>query len=855
MLQFSFRLQQSKTMGTSENSFYVTGGTLRPDAPCYVERQADKDLYDGLLKSEFCYVLTSRQMGKSSLMARTARKLREQKVRIALLDLTAIGQNLTPEQWYGGLTANLGRQLGLEDELDTYWLNEVRLSPVQRFFSAIREVGMRQHPGRMVIFVDEIDTVRSLPFSTDEFFAAIRECYNRRTEDPNLNQLAFCLLGVATPSDLVRDSRATPLNIARRIELNDFTGEEAAPLAKGFGLGEERAQELLDRILHWTNGHPYLTQRLCRATAEANTSEHPPKPRIANRRSIDRVCEDLFLSNRARERDDNLLFVRECLLRSDADLAGLLELYDRVRNFAVVHDDETHLLIKALRLSGITRVEKSLLRVRNRIYERVFDHDWVMANVPVIRHPGTRAIAVMPFHDDSVDPLNDYWTDGLTEELINALGQVPGLTVASRSSAFEFKGKTENLNEIASRLNVEIALEGTVRRMGDRVRISVELVSVTDGYRLWAETFNYRAKDLFAIQDEITGAIVARLKFGLRSQSDAYATKPPTDSPEAYNLYLKARYDWNKRHEAAVRRSIRFFDEAIHKDPHFALAYAGLADAYNLLGIYNYLPPVEAYPKAKAAGLKALEIDDKLAQAHATLGCVYSIYDWNWARAEAEFKRSIQLNPSYVPARQWYAINCLTPLARHEEAINELRKAQAVDPLSLGVQASLALTFYYARQYERAIGQCRLTLDMEEDFWVTHLFLGWAYLQRSMFAEAIAACQCAAQRGKNDPVALASLAYAHALAGNRGEALRLADDLTALTQERYVPASEIAILWLGLGDAERAMQWLLKASEEKSLRQIYLKVEPRLDGLRKDPRFSEMLAKVGFSDSKEARST
>ncbi len=302
-----------------ENNFYVTGGTLRADSPSYVGRQADRDLLQGLIQGEFCYVLISRQMGKSSLMVRTANKLREQGINVIALDLTAVGQNLTPEQWYDGLILRMGRQLRLEDELEDFWKANDRFSPVQRLIMAIRDVAMLKRHGPLVIFVDEIDTVRSLPFSTDEFFAAIRECYNRRTVDPEFNRLTFCLLGVATPSDLIRDPRTTPFNIGRRIELNDFTPEEAAPLAGGLGVGERvggslgervngeapattpplsvqrsvldvqsstageqrrtsniehrpfnEAPRLLERILYWTNGHPYLTQRLCRAIAEAN---------------------------------------------------------------------------------------------------------------------------------------------------------------------------------------------------------------------------------------------------------------------------------------------------------------------------------------------------------------------------------------------------------------------------------------------------------------------------------------------------------------------------------------------------------------------------------------------------------
>lgn len=833
-------------MSASETSFYVIGGTLRPDALSYVERPADRELFERLIQGEFCYVLTSRQMGKSSLMARTARRLRERAIRAVTLDLTAVGQNLTPEQWHDGLVVNLGHQLKLEDELDEFWLNSTRLSPVHRFFSAIREVVMKRLPEPLVVFVDEIDIVRSLPFSTDEFFAAIRECFNRRGDEPSLSPVTFCLLGMATPSDLIRNALTTPFNIGHRIELTDFTLEEAAPLARGFRVEPELAEELLERMLYWTHGHPYLTQRLCRATAEANAGEQISKLRILNRRGIDRLCEDFFLSNRARERDDNLLFVREWLLRGEANLAGRLSLYDRIRNHETVPDDEANPCVTALGLSGITRVENGCLRVRNRIYERVFDHDWVMANMPVLRASGATAIAVLPFVEASGDPQNEYWTDGLTEELINALGRIKGLSVASRTSSFQFKGKQENLSEIAAKLKIEVVLVGMVERFGDRVRISVELVNLTDGYRLWSETFTYRARDLTEIQHEIGAAIVNRLRFGQLESMDIYRGNPPTENLEAYNLYLKGRYVWNKRQEEPLKRSVILFEEAVRVDPGFALAYAGLADAYNLLGTYSYLVPKEAYPKAKTAGLRALEIDDSLAQPHATLGCTSAINDWDWVGAEAEFKRAIELNPSYATARQWYAINCLTPLGRHDEAISELRKAQAVDPLSLGVQASLALAFYYSRRFDEAIRQSRLTLEMEEDFGLTHLFLAWSHLQQSEYESAIAACKRACEIGKNDPVALAALGQAYALAGHKTDAKRLLDKLLALAQTRYVPASEVAILWLSLGQTETALQWLHRALDEKTLRLIYLKVEPRFDELRSEPGFLEILRTVGL---------
>jgi WD40 repeat protein len=425
------------------STFYVTGGTLRHDAPSYVERQADKALLEGLLNGEFCYVLTSRQMGKSSLMVRTANKLKEQGIAVVVLDLTAIGQNITPDQWYDGLLVRMGRQLEIEDKLDSYWQTHPKMGPCQRFFEAIRDVLLktsgpllqsdsRSRPEKIVIFVDEIDTVRSLPFSTDEFFAGIRASYNRRTEDTEFERVTFCLLGVAMPSDLISNSRLTPFNIGRRIELNDFTLEEAAVLARGLesatihqplaksslpneitphpgplpirGEGEAsplakiRAQQLLERVLYWTNGHPYLTQRLCGAVLESKSNgvEDP-------RRFMDELCAELFFSARARERDDNLIFVREHLLRSEADRASLFHLYEKVLRGGRIPDDETNPLIGALRLTGVVRVTPGGLVGRNRIYSRVFDQRWVRANMPdaevlrqraAFRHGVLRATAI-----------------------------------------------------------------------------------------------------------------------------------------------------------------------------------------------------------------------------------------------------------------------------------------------------------------------------------------------------------------------------------------------------------------------------------------------------------------------------
>lgn len=392
--------QPSRSEAPRGSDFYVTGGTLRPDAPCYIERQADKELCQALLDGEFCYVLTSRQMGKSSLMIRTVSRLRQEGVSVGVLDLTAIGQNLTIEQWYDGLISRLGQQLKLENELLAFWESHPELGPLQRWTSALERVVLERISSEVVIFVDEIDIVRSLPFSTDEFFAAIRECYNRRAHEPAFNRLAFGLLGVATPTDLIRDTRMTPFNIGRRIELNDFTAQEAAPLAAGLGADEHTARELLARVLYWTGGHPYLTQRFCRELAQrmfaAQVSESTPAglasppesqppaipPVLPTGKDVDRAADQLFLSRQARDRDDNLIFVRERILRSEGDVAALLLLYRRIYLGEFVTDDETNPLVSILHLSGIARGVNGLLQVRNRIYRQVFDLAWIITNMP-----------------------------------------------------------------------------------------------------------------------------------------------------------------------------------------------------------------------------------------------------------------------------------------------------------------------------------------------------------------------------------------------------------------------------------------------------------------------------------------
>ena len=359
----------------SETFYVANGGTLPTTAACYVKRQADDQLFDALKQAEYSYILTSRQTGKSSLLVRVAVRLRQEAdCAVAIIDLTKIGNQLTPEQWYDGLQLELGNQLGLSAELDDFWQEQTRLSPMNRWIAALRQVVLVRIGKPVIICIDEIDLVRSLPFSSDEFFAAIRACFNERTATPDLQRLTFCFAGVATPSELIQDTRITPFNIGRRIDLSDFSTQEAQALSQGLKRPDKQAAGLMQRVLYWSNGHPYLTQKLCQAIAD--------DAGVSNAKGVDRLCEELFFTSRSRDSENNLQHVRAMVLAKDADHAAILSLYQDIRRRKRIKDDDTNTLINHLRLAGLIWVIDDYLWVRNRIYYRVFDHDWILANMP-----------------------------------------------------------------------------------------------------------------------------------------------------------------------------------------------------------------------------------------------------------------------------------------------------------------------------------------------------------------------------------------------------------------------------------------------------------------------------------------
>jgi hypothetical protein len=364
-------------------NFYVPGGTMAADARSYILRNADTQLYEALTDGVFTYILTPRQQGKSSLMTRTAQRLRQEGVAVAALDLSAQGFNLEASFWYRGLLTQLGRRLRLEDEIEDYDHEHPQLSPLQLWQAILRDVALARIQGKIVIFLDEIDIVRALPFSTDELFAAIRACHNARTQDPEYNRLTFCLLGVAAPNELIRNPRLTPFNIGRRIELTDFTLAESAQLSPGLGKGDKINARLMARVHYWTSGHPNLTQRLCQVVAKDETA--------TSESAVDHWCERVFFTPESELRDDNLSYVQQRLLAppddiapSDADehRAALLLLYQRILAGNPVPDNETDQRAVTLKLSGAVRAHERRLVPRNRIYARVFDQRWSLEHMP-----------------------------------------------------------------------------------------------------------------------------------------------------------------------------------------------------------------------------------------------------------------------------------------------------------------------------------------------------------------------------------------------------------------------------------------------------------------------------------------
>jgi TolB-like protein/DNA-binding winged helix-turn-helix (wHTH) protein/Flp pilus assembly protein TadD len=460
--------------------------------------------------------------------------------------------------------------------------------------------------------------------------------------------------------------------------------------------------------------------------------------------------------------------------------------------------------------------------------------------------PPIHSIAVLPLENLSGDPTQDYFADGITDELITTLAKINSVDVISRTSVMRYKGVHKPLPQIARELGADGVVEGTVTHSGDRVRINAQLIYAPADRHLWAERYERNSGDILLLENDLARAIAEQIRGRLTPEEQRRFTARPID-PAAHEAYLQGLYLWNKRTEPALRQSARYFQQAIGKVPLDAKAYAGLANAYIVLGSWSVeaISPREALEKARTSAEKALQLDARLAEGHTALAAIKHIYEWDWEGAGTEFRRAIELNPSYAPAHQWYA-QYLCELGRFEECIPEATRAHALDPAYLIAGADVGIRLYWGRRYREAIAPIQKILEFDPDFGIAHRFLGQVYEENHMYKEAVAELRKAVELSGDGPIDLAALGHAYAVAGRQTAALNILKELKQLEKRRYVSNYDIALVHVGLGQRDRALESLDRAYQERSSWMVHLKVDPRLDPLRSDPRFQNLLRRVGL---------
>jgi TolB-like protein len=458
----------------------------------------------------------------------------------------------------------------------------------------------------------------------------------------------------------------------------------------------------------------------------------------------------------------------------------------------------------------------------------------------------TKILSVLPFRTISNVPHEDYLGIGISEALIIKLGAISQIVVRSSSTVLSQSGLRQDPLQIGRKLGIDFFLEGWVQKADHRIRVTIQMIDVNDGSSVWTGKFDALFTDIFEVQDTISEQVARALMLKLSGEERKRLTKRHTENSEAYRAYLKGRYFWNKRLASDLERACEHFRLATELDPDFALAYVGLADCYNMLSFFSGFCPKEFYPTAREAVAKARVLDDELAEAHASLALVEMMSDWNWQAAEQGFKHAIKLNPTYTPARQWYS-KLLTALGRHDEALGQIREAQHLDPLSLIIGAIVGFVYYYARQYDEVIYHSRKNLELDPHFTLTYWDLGWAYQQKGMFPEAIATFKKAVSLSGGGTKMVSELAYTYAIAGKKDEAEAELKRLLRLSKKHYISPYEIGTIYVGLGDKDQALSWLRRAIEDRAWESICLCVEPKLDGLRADPRFKELTDSIGLT--------
>lgn len=455
------------------------------------------------------------------------------------------------------------------------------------------------------------------------------------------------------------------------------------------------------------------------------------------------------------------------------------------------------------------------------------------------------SMAILPLTNVSADPNMEYLSDGITESIINSLSQLPQIRVMARATVFRYKNRDTDPLDVGRELGVRAVMNGKVLQVGDTLVIRIELVNVADGSQIWGEQYKRQLSDIFEVQEEISKTISERLRIKLTGEEEQRLTRRYTDNIEAYQLYLKGRYFWSKRTRDGLRKGVEHFKQAIDVDPTYALAYAGLADAYAFLGLHRVTPPHDILPKARAAAVRALQIDDTLAEAHSALAYVKTIYDWDWAGAENDFNRSLELNLKDAPTHSYYA-NYLAAMGRHEEAIAETYLAQELDPLSPIINVMIGYMAFLKRDYALAIEQCRKTLEIEPRFFWIHMGFGWAYEELGMIERAIPEFERAVELTGGTMGTLAGLGHAYGLGGRKQDALEVIRKLQDGSQQSYVVAYDIALVFAGLRDVDQSLTWLEDACAARFGWLIWINVEPKWDFLRSEPRFQNLLRRIGF---------
>jgi adenylate cyclase len=452
-------------------------------------------------------------------------------------------------------------------------------------------------------------------------------------------------------------------------------------------------------------------------------------------------------------------------------------------------------------------------------------------------------LAVLPFANISMEKGDEYFSDGMTDEMISSVSRTQGLRVIARTSVMKYKGSNKAVSEIGRELGVGSILEGSVRKAGDKVRVTVQLVDTSSEEPRWSQQYDREFSDIFAIQSDIAQKVAEALRVQVLG---APQVTEPTPTPEAYVNYLRGRQAWNRRNEEGLRQAIGFFEKALTEDGGYAKAYTGLADSYATLALLELSPPRGAYPRAKEAVGRALSLDPQLAEAHTSLGLIRFQYDWDWKGAEEEFREAIRLNPSYASAHHYFA-DYLKAMGRFEEALSEIAKAQELDPLNLAINTGAGHVLYLSRQYDRAIDQYRKSVELDPSFMLTHIWFGRPYLEKGMYSEAISELETAVKLSGEGTLALAMLGHGLASAGRSEEARSVLDKLMERSKTQYVPSYWIAVVYNGFRDRDRTVAWLKKAFDERSSWLVWTNVEPRFDWLRSDPEFASMIGAMKYS--------